>query len=105
MLVYGKWQFWAAGRDKGSKVSRLESLKQVEKTLGKKPKQLEEAPELRDCLDYIWSLFVRLRNASDGPISYTEIQSYMDIYGRLAVFEIDAIMLLDSEYRKEVTDG
>ena len=77
----------------------------MEKSLGRKPKELENAPSLRDELTYIWTAFVRLRNASDGPITYTEMQSFMDINGRLAGFEIDAIMALDSAYRKEAQNG
>lgn len=101
MLTFAKWQFWASGYDKGSKISRKDSLKQVAKTIGKNPKQLDEEPKLRDELLYIWSLFVSLKNVSSDRISYSEIKAYMSIYGELSIFEVDAICHLDMLHFKE----
>tara|TARA_R110002012_G_scaffold173892_1_gene338659 strand:- start:1849 stop:2166 length:318 start_codon:yes stop_codon:yes gene_type:complete len=100
-LSYAKWQFWATGYDKGSKVSRIDNLNQIAKTIGKKPKQLEEKPELSEKLMYLWVLFVTLKNASSGAISYPEIQAYMAIYGDLSTFEVDAIRALDTLHSQE----
>jgi hypothetical protein len=80
----------------------MANLKQVEKSLGKKPKELEDAPVLRHELNYLWSLFVSLKNAAEGAISYTEIQAYISIYGDLSVFEIDLIRTLDDLHSSEV---
>jgi hypothetical protein len=80
----------------------MASLKQVEKSLGRKPKELQDAPVLRHELNYLWSLFVSLKNAAEGAISYTEIQAYISIYGDLSVFEIDLIRTLDDLYSLEV---
>ena len=80
----------------------MASLKQVEKSLGRKPKELQDAPVLRHELNYLWSLFVSLKNAAEGVISYTEIQAYISIYGDLSVFEIDLIRTLDDLYSLEV---
>jgi len=80
----------------------MANLRQVEKSLGKKPKELEDAPVLRHELNYLWSLFVSLKNAAEGAISYTEIQAYISIYGDLSVFEIDLIRTLDDLYSLEV---
>jgi hypothetical protein len=80
----------------------MANLKQVEKSLGKKPKELEDAPVLRHELNYLWSLFVSLKNAAEGAISYTEIQAYISIYGDLSVFEIDLIRTLDDLHSLEV---
>jgi hypothetical protein len=80
----------------------MANLKQVEKSLGKKPKELEDAPVLRHELNYLWSLFVSLKNAAEGAISYTEIQAYISIYGDLSVFEIDLIRTLDELHSLEV---
>lgn len=80
----------------------MASLKQVEKSLGRKPKELQDAPVLRHELNYLWSLFVSLKNAAEGAISYTEIQAYVSIYGDLSVFEIDLIRTLDDLYSLEV---
>ena len=101
MSVYGRWQFWAAGYDKGSKVSRISNLRQVAKSLGRNPKELDEEPELREELVYLWDLFVSLKNASSGAISYNEINSYMSIYGILSTFEVDIIRSLDILHAQE----
>jgi hypothetical protein len=106
LSVYAKWQFWAAGYDKGSKVSRLQNLKQIEKSIGQPPKQLAERPKLRSELDYLWGLFVSLKNASEGAISYNQIKSYMDIYGDLTAFEVDLIRELDQlSYQEAYSNG
>jgi hypothetical protein len=106
LSVYAKWQFWAAGYDKGSKVSRLQNLKQIEKSIGKPPKQLAERPKLRSELAYLWALFVSLKNASEGAISYNQIKSYMDIYGDLTAFEVDLIRELDQlSYQEAQSNG
>jgi hypothetical protein len=49
----------------------------------------------------LWGLFVSLKNASSGAISYSEIQAYMAIYGDLSIFEVDAIRALDTLHFKE----
>jgi hypothetical protein len=56
---------------------------------------MESRPELRDELGFLWALFVSLKNASEGAISYNQIKSYMDIYGDLTAFEVDLIRELD----------
>ena len=103
MSIFGRWQFWAAGYDKGSSVSRISNLKQVARSLGRNPKELDDAPELRSELGYLWELFVSLKNASSGAISYNEINSYMSIYGKLSTFEVDVIRELDNLHAKEVS--
>ena len=83
----------------------MASLKQVEKSLGRKPRELESSPSLRDELGYLWALFVSLKNATIGPISYTEIQAFAGIYGELSVFEIDVIRTLDDLYSEEANNN
>lgn len=56
---------------------------------------MKSRPELRDELGFLWALFVSLKNASEGAISYNQIKSYMDIYGDLTAFEVDLIRELD----------
>jgi len=83
----------------------MASLKQVEKSLGRKPRELENSPSLRDELGYLWALFVNLKNATNGRISYTEIQAFAGIYGELSVFEIDVIRTLDDLYSEEANNN
>jgi hypothetical protein len=102
LSVFGQWQFWAAGYDKGSTVSRVSNLRQVAKSLGRNPKELDDQPQLREELLYLWEIFVSLKNASSGAISYNEINSYMSIYGKLSTFEVDVIRKLDTLHAQEV---
>jgi len=51
-------------------------------------------------------LFVSLKNASEGAISYNQIKSYMDIYGDLTAFEVDLIRELDQlSYQEAYANG
>lgn len=90
------------GHDKGSKISRLEALKQVEKTLKRTPDALKDAPKPPPELVDLWGFFVALKNSSDGPISYTEIQAYAELTGNdLAPWEVEAIKMLDQVFIRE----
>lgn len=82
---------------KGSKVSRYQELKQVEKTLGRKPKALQDLPQLDPDLDYLWAIFVELSNGSKDGITYTDIKAYCDLKGELSLFEVEAIMAISEE--------
>tara|TARA_R110000823_G_scaffold71361_4_gene164432 strand:- start:1774 stop:1917 length:144 start_codon:yes stop_codon:yes gene_type:complete len=42
-----------------------------------------------------------LKNASEGAISYSHIKDYMEIFGKLTLFEIDTIVELDQAQRVE----
>lgn len=100
-MTFGQWHFWASGYDEGSKVSRLDNLLQVEKSLGRKPAELEQAPTLADNLQYIWQIFVSIRNQSEGAIRYSDLFAYQQFYGALKAFEVDAIIALDVAWQKE----
>ena len=77
---------------------------QVEKSLGRKPKELADAPTLRNELSYLWALFVNLKNATGDTISYGEIQAYINIYCDLSTFEIDVIRTLDELHNSEANN-
>jgi len=59
-------------------------------------------PDLSNELDYLWALFVSLKNAASGPIGYDQIQAYMTIYGDLSPFEVDVIRWLDTLHSQEM---
>jgi len=44
---------------------------------------------------------VAIKNAASGPISFTEIKAYSDIYGELDAFEVDVIRVLDGMHESE----
>jgi len=67
---------------------------QVEKSLGRKPKELEGAPELRKELHYLWSIFLDLYSPDSGKVSYQELREYANVHGELSGFEIGVIRRL-----------
>lgn len=70
---------------------------QVWKTLGRKPKQLLEAPEKPDELSYVWEWF---REVFTGePLTYTELHHWSLVTGkRLQGWEAELIRSLDRIY-------
>lgn len=76
-----------------STISRYETLKQVEKTTGKTPPDLLNAPALRDEHKYAWEAFVTMREHT-----YTEIEAYSRLTGvMLCPWEIEAVMALSRQ--------
>ena len=90
-----------SGFDKGAKVSRIENLRQVEKSTGVTPPELAEQPELRPEAIYLWELFVTLKNATPDVIRFVDIEAYSRVYGDLTPFEVDVIRNLENLSRKE----
>ena len=72
---------------------------QVAKTLGRKPKQLADAPELPEELAYIWEWF---REVFAGePLSYVEMQAWSTMSGkRVQGWEAELIKSLDRIFWK-----
>jgi hypothetical protein len=66
---------------------------------------LQEAPDLREDLRYLWLTYVELKNANQGPISFSELTAYMHVKGWLANFEIDAIMAMDALHSREALNN
>lgn len=79
----------------GSKVSRYDSLKQVEKSTGKTPPDLLNAPPLSPELEPTWDAYVSLPKHT-----YQEIQSYISLTGAILFpWEVRAIVKL-AKYRE-----
>lgn len=79
----------------GSQISRLETLRQVEKSTGKKPKELQNQPVLKDEHEYVFDAYSSLMD-----YTYTEIMNYMILTGiQLSDWEIQAIIKL-AKHRK-----
>jgi len=78
----------------GSSVSRYETLKQVEKSTGRVPKELENGPRLSDDHADVWQAYISL-----SEYTYSEIESYIRLTGHeLECWEVEAIMAL-AKYR------
>lgn len=77
-----------------SSVSRYDTLKQVEKSTGKTPKELEAAPALSGEHSDAWQAYTSLTE-----YTYGEIDSYIRLTGhQLSGWEVKAIMGL-AKYR------
>ena len=77
-------------KPQGSKVSRLETLRQVEKSTGIKPTELIDCPQLDDNHHFAWSAFTSL-----VEYNYQELESYSRMTGiELDCWEVEAIMAL-----------
>ena len=83
-------------KPKGSEISRYATYKQVEKSTGKTPKDLLNAPTLREELVDLWKLFCEL-----PEYTYSELEAYGRLTGiTLSPWEVDAIIKLN-KYRGE----
>lgn len=77
-------------RPNGSEVSRYDTLKQVEKTTGKTPPELQNAPTLRFEHEYVWTAYTSL-----SQFTYQEINAYSQTTGILLQgWEVNAIITL-----------
>lgn len=83
--------FWLSGKSEGSDITRKEQFDQFEKTTGRKPDTGREEIALIPELQYLWSIFVKINNASDGDITMQDVVAYTEIYGDLTPFEVDVI--------------
>jgi len=89
-VAFGKWCFYINGYPEGSKISRYESLKQVEKSRGVTPPELLNAPTLSWQHDDCWVAYTSLKDHT-----WSELESYMRLTERtLDPWEIEAIMEL-----------
>jgi hypothetical protein len=93
-VAFGRWCFYAYSHPEGSKISRIETWRQVEKTTGTAPAELRDAPIIdMEHLD-AWHAYNELKD-----FSYPELESYMRLTGNpLHKWEIEAIMEL-AKYR------
>lgn len=99
LIAYAEHQFWLDAIPKDQAISRRKSLEQVEKSLGRKPKELANAPEPVEGTDYLWHLFCDLKSA--GPISFSEMRAYEQMTGvNLTPFEVDCMRRLDEAWAR-----
>lgn len=83
---------FAIGKDKGSRLTRLESWEKIKKKTGK---DASLKPSLSDEARIIWELFVEIRKGC-VDITHRSLLDYQDIFGEsLTAFEIDMMLKLD----------
>ncbi|ALH23698.1 hypothetical protein PaMx11_24 [Pseudomonas phage PaMx11] len=89
---------------KGSKQTLRASLQQVWKTLGRKPKQLAEAPEMPEELAYVWEWYREV--FSGQPLTFSELHHWSVMTGkRLLGWEAELIKSIDRIFWKVQHDG
>lgn len=98
--MYAEKQFWLHGKAEEQTVSRLKNLQQVEKTLKRKPKELQNLPVLAEELQYLWALYVEINNGSDGRITWKDLHAYCELMGELSPFEIEVIRNLNELHQR-----
>lgn len=88
---------WINSRPENSKISRYETFKQVEKSTGKTPKDLLNAPKLTGYHQEAWAVYVSLNR-----YDWSELKDYIELTGHeLEQWEMKAIMEL-AKYRESI---
>jgi len=89
-VAFGKWCYYINEHPEGSKISRYQTLKQVEKARGVTPPELLNAPSLSWQHDDAWVAYTSLKQHT-----FAELESYMRLTNKiLDWWEIEAIMEL-----------
>lgn len=52
--------------------------------------------------DYLWALYTELHNATQGDITYSELQAYSHFNGELTSFEVEAVRTLNQLYKRSL---
>ena len=106
-IEYAKTEFKFASKSKDGSTLK-DQLNSVWRQTGKKPKELDNLPELPDIFSEVWYWFLKLNNkrTSNGfgvnPIQYSEIKAYFDlIQYHPQEWEIEMIEKFDSIALKE----
>jgi hypothetical protein len=74
----------------------------VWKTLGRKPKELDEQPDFPEEFRYIWDWYLEMR--SGDPLTFTEIKSWSELtHQTLLAWEVDLVRTLDRLYWRTIS--
>jgi hypothetical protein len=87
-------------------LTRLDHLKAVERSTGKKPKELVSKP--LDVGRHIWKWWLELNIARQSgiPISYQEIEAWARLTNREpTAFEVKAIYAIEQKYFEVLVNG
>lgn len=92
-------------RPPGSKQTVRESLEQVCKTIGRKPKELENEPQLPEEFGYLWGWFNELWHPFDF-LGFKEIAAWAEVkHISLLDWESSLLITIDRLYRKVMSNG
>ena len=89
---------WLNSCPEGSTVSRLDTFRQVQKSTGRTPKELESGPKLSSLHNGAWEAYLALTE-----YTYAEIESYIRLTGiELEPWEVEAIIALAKHRGAEI---
>ena len=75
----------------------------MEKTLGRKPKELENLLPCPEGMEYLWQWFREV--CGPEPMTFTELQAWSSITGKgLAGWEADLLKSLDRIFRRVINE-
>lgn len=57
-------------------------------------------PPLPEGAGYLWELYLDLHNATQGEITYSELQAYTHFNGELTAFEVEAVRTLNMLFKR-----
>ena len=100
MLSFARWNFYIHAKPDGQNVSRFDTLTQVYKSTGRKPKALV-SPELDDLAIDTWNIFLSL-----DIVSLTEIDAYSRLTGEIVEpWQVQAIINIGRLRNKDYSKG
>lgn len=88
---------------KGAKAPLASHLAQVQKTLGRKPKELEEKAVCPAPFRYLWDYYLEIK--MDGFLTHTEIKDWAELlHINITHWEVRILKTLDRIYWKQLND-
>ena len=92
MLNYAEWMFYAHGREKGFRTTRIEAWSKIKKQTGKSAG--EDRPDFPKA-GYLWNIYGDIREGVD-VVDYHAIDVYCRLKeDKLTVWEIDQIIKVE----------
>lgn len=84
--------FYAHGKDKGSKITRLESWERIRKRSGKIKQELKDKPALRPEAFYLWSMYCDIKRGCEF-VRLVDIDAYTRLKRlSLTAWEVDTLL-------------
>ena len=75
-------------------------MKQVEKTLKRKPKELENVLDCPKALAHVWLAFCQIKPSVER-VGFMDVKAYGELMGSdLTPFDVELIMQLDAELER-----
>lgn len=91
---------------KGSQSTLRQQLTQVWKATGEQPQELADAPAFPSGVRYLWDWFCELQVSTDKVVSFTEIQAWSTLTGKVPTpAEVQALRGLSKDFISTQSHG